>query len=83
MRGDVLSLENDTQQGDPLIVPVMRAGKRLGAAPGLAQIRARAAGELARLPEPLRRLERGFDYPVQVADALITLAREADRALAR
>jgi nicotinate phosphoribosyltransferase len=83
MRGDVISLETDTQQGDPLIVPVMRAGKRLSAAPGLAQIRARAADELARLPEPLRRLEPGFNYPVKVADALIALAREADRALAR
>jgi nicotinate phosphoribosyltransferase len=83
MRRDVLSLENDTQPGDQLIVPVMRAGKRLGAVPTLAQIRARAAGELARLPEPLRRLERGFDYPIEVADALVALAREADRALAR
>jgi nicotinate phosphoribosyltransferase len=83
MRRDVLSLENDTQPGDQLIVPVMRAGKRLGAVPTLAQIRARAAGELARLPEPLRRLERGFDYPVEVADALVAVAREADRALAR
>jgi nicotinate phosphoribosyltransferase len=83
MRRDVLSLENDTQPGDQLIVPVMRAGKRLGAVPTLAQIRVRAAGELARLPEPLRRLERDFDYPIEVADALVALAREADRALAR
>jgi nicotinate phosphoribosyltransferase len=83
MRGDVLSLENDTQPGDSLIVPVMRAGKRLGAAPTLAQIRERAARELARLPEPLRRLESGFAYPVQVADALLALARQTDRAIAR
>jgi nicotinate phosphoribosyltransferase len=83
MRGDVLSLENDTQPGDSLIVPVMRAGKRLGPAPTLAQIRERAARELARLPEPLRRLEPGFAYPVLVADALLALARQTDRAIAR
>jgi len=83
MRGDVLSLGNDTQQGDPLIVPVMRVGKRLEAAPALAQIRERAARELVRLPDPLRHLEPGFAYPVQVGDALAALAREADRARAR
>ena len=31
MRGDVLSVESDSQAGEPLIVPVMRGGKRLGA----------------------------------------------------
>ena len=35
MRGDILSLENDTQPGEPLIVPVMRAGKRIAPAPTL------------------------------------------------
>ena len=55
----------------------MRAGKRVTPTPTLAQIRERAARELARLPEPLRRLE-AFDYPVTIADALKALAREAD-----
>jgi len=79
MRGDVLSLETDSQPGATLILPVMRGGKRLAPAPTLAQIRERAAAELKRLPTPLRRLEVGFDYPVQVAEALKALAAEADR----
>ena len=78
MRGDILSLETDGQTGETLIEPVMRAGKRLGPAPTLAQIRERAARDLARLPAPLRQLQPGANYPVRVADALTTLAKQAD-----
>ena len=56
----------------------MLGGKRIAPSPTLAQIRARAAADLARLPEPLRKLETGVTYPVKVADALIALANEAD-----
>lgn len=83
MAGDVLSVESDTQTGETLVVPIMRGGKRLAAAESLEAIRARAARELARLPEPLRRLEQGVVYPVKVADALSALAQEADRFTAR
>ena len=79
MAGDILSIESDTQQGEALVVPVMRGGKRVTSAETLAAIRARAARELARLPEPLRRLQQGAGYPVTVAEALKTLAAEADR----
>jgi nicotinate phosphoribosyltransferase len=78
MCGDILSLEDDTQPGEPLVLPVMRAGKRIAPAPTLAAIRERAARDLARLPEPLARLELGADYPVKVADALTALAAEID-----
>jgi len=79
MAGDVLSVETDKHAGEALVVPVMRGGKRLAPAPSLDEIRARAARDLARLPEPLRRLEQGVTYPVQVAEALVKLAEEADR----
>ncbi|HEY2758558.1 MAG TPA: nicotinate phosphoribosyltransferase [Pseudolabrys sp.] len=79
MRGDILSVEGDAQPGEPLIVPVMRGGKRIAPPPSLADIRTRAARELARLPERLARLEPGVAYPVHVADALVALTREADR----
>jgi nicotinate phosphoribosyltransferase len=78
MRGDILSLEYDTQPGEPLVVPVMRAGKRTTPAPTLSAIRERAARDLARLPEPLRKLQLGAEYPVQVADALTALAAQLD-----
>ena len=78
MRGDVLSLETDKHDGEALIVPVMRGGKRIGPAPTLAQIRERTARELARLPEPLRRLEAGIAYPVEISAKLKALAAEID-----
>jgi nicotinate phosphoribosyltransferase len=78
MRGDVLSLEDDKHDGEALIVPVMRGGKRIGSAPTLAQIRERSARELARLPEPLRRLEAGATYPVKISAKLKALAAEID-----
>ena len=79
MSGDILTLEDDKKPGEPLIVEVMRGGKRVAQAPTLAQIRARAARDLARLPESLRQLQQGVDYPVAVSDALKALAVDADR----
>jgi nicotinate phosphoribosyltransferase len=79
LRGDVLSVESDTHAGEPLIVPVMRGGKRLAPAESLAAIRSRANRELGRLPAPLARLEPGHAYPVTIAPALTALAQEADR----
>ena len=78
MRGDILSLETDSQAGEALIAPVMRAGKRLAPAPTLAQIRERAVRELERLPEPLQKLEAGTDYPVQISKALSALVAQMD-----
>jgi nicotinate phosphoribosyltransferase len=77
MRGDVLSLEGDKQNGESLVVPVMRGGKRI-ATTSLAQIRDRAARNLAQLPEPFRRLETGTAYPVEISAKLKALAAEMD-----
>jgi nicotinate phosphoribosyltransferase len=82
MAGDALSIESDDQCGKPLIQLVMRGGHRIGPSPTLAEIRARAARDLALLPEPLRRLEPQGSYPVQVADGLVRLASEVDSRLA-
>src|SRR6266568_6285786 len=82
MIGDVLSLEDDDRSGEPLIELVMQAGKRLEPWPTLAEIRARAAQDLAHLPEPLRRLEPDASYPVEVSEALRRLAAEVDGRLA-
>lgn len=78
MSGDVLSVEDDKQKGEPLIVPVMRGGKRIAPSPSLDEIRKRASADLARLPERLRQLQPGVDYAVEVAGALKALAAEAD-----
>ncbi len=78
MARDVVTLESDAQTGEPLLVLVMRGGRRLAQAPSLPDIRRHAAANLARLPEPLRRLE-AFDYPVEIAPPLHQLAAAVDR----
>jgi nicotinate phosphoribosyltransferase len=83
MAGDILSLETDKQSGEPLIKPVMQNGRHVAPLPTLEEIRQHAARQLSRLPEPLRRLKPGTDYPVRVADALVRLATEVDSRLAR
>ena len=83
MAGDVLSLESDRQDGEPLLVPVMRNGRRLRPSPSLADIRAVAARDLERLPQPLRELTPETHYPVTVADALVRLAAAVDERIAK
>jgi nicotinate phosphoribosyltransferase len=78
MTGDTLTVEGDRQQGEPLLQRVMADGRRLAPSPPLEEIRAHAASQLAVLPEPLRRLEKGLEYPVTIAPALRRLAEEAD-----
>jgi len=83
MAGDLLSIDSASHPGEQLIEPIMKDGRRIGPAPTLSEIRARAASELGRLPQPLRELEPGMTYPVQIAEALVTLAAEVDNHLAQ
>ena len=82
MAGDILSIESEHHSGEPLIQPVMRAGRRIGPPPTLAEIRARATRDLARLPDRLRLLRPQESYPVEVAGALVRLAADVDSRLA-
>jgi nicotinate phosphoribosyltransferase len=83
MASDVMSLDSDPHEGEPLIEQVMKDGRRLGPKPALSDLRARAARELERLPPPLRDLQPGATYPVEVADALVKLAAEVDNRIAQ
>jgi nicotinate phosphoribosyltransferase len=80
MVGDVLTLESDVQEGEPLIVPVMRAGKRVAPQRPLNEIRDYARAQLATLPDALRSLDGDARYPVHVAPAIHALADAVDRA---
>jgi nicotinate phosphoribosyltransferase len=82
MSGDTLTLRDDEQEGEALVRPVMRAGKRLGERDSLETIRSRAARELERLPPSLRELEPAPPYPVTVAPALRELTGIVDKAAA-
>lgn len=78
MRGDVLGLAGDRESGEPLIRCVMENGKRTVPALQLAQVRQRTLAQLKQLPEGLKGLERGLDYPVTVAESVRRLARDVD-----
>jgi nicotinate phosphoribosyltransferase len=83
MSGDIMSIEDDQHAGEPLLQPVMQGGRRIAPGPTLADCRARAARDLARLPQPLHRLEPGSAYPVEVTGVLAGLAAEVDRRIAK
>lgn len=78
--GDTLALVDDASPGVPLLAPVMRDGRLVGATPDLAAARERARCELARLPEPQRGLGDAPPYPVAVTPALRALAATVDAA---
>jgi nicotinate phosphoribosyltransferase len=89
MIGDTLTLETPTPRspasgggkgggGEPLLELVMQNGRRLHPPAALDDIRRHAKSELERLPEPLRRLEAGAAYPVEVSRELADLAAEVD-----
>ena len=79
MMGDVLSVEDDKQGGEPQIHPVMASGQRIASQASLHDIRAHARRELERLPLELHKTKSQVPYPVQISTALEQLAAVADR----
>ncbi|MBI2316317.1 MAG: nicotinate phosphoribosyltransferase [Betaproteobacteria bacterium] len=75
---DRVSVEGDDCEGTPLIVPVMREGRRVGPLPTLAAARDYCRGQIERLPAPLKALETAPAYPVEISARLRLLAEQAD-----
>ena len=76
--GDTVTLVGETAAGEALLRPAMRAGRRVADFPTLAEARAHAAASLARLPEPLRHLDRCV-VPVAISRGIRDLAAALDR----
>ena len=70
---DVLTLVEDRQDGEPLLRPVMRAGKRVAPDLPLIAIRGHAAKQLSRLCARLNQHDDGPPVSVFVSAALQTL----------
>lgn len=77
--GDILTLESDPQDGEPLLMQYMKDGRRIAAAEPLDRIRRRARDQLASLPPPLARLDPAYEYPVAVSAVLRALAAAVDQ----
>jgi nicotinate phosphoribosyltransferase len=70
IRGDLVTLADEVAPGEPLLIPIVRAGKLTGELPSLGAIRSHCAAQLASLPEHLKRLDAECDYPVSYSDRL-------------
>jgi len=83
--GDLLALDEPGRsspgRGEPLIHPVMTAGRRVAPSPSLDEMRQRAKRELESLPDALQQLIPGATLAVEVASDLVELAAEVDSRL--
>ena len=86
-RYDRVALENEPAQGaQPLLAPVMRAGKRIAPVDSLPAARERCKSGLARMPKTCRQIRYAAVYPVRYSKQLKELldhVRERVRRSAR
>ena len=84
--GDVIALEGERMAGEPLLVPVMRAGQRVAQDPAvpLAELQKRCQSQIERLPAPLRALSvPDTAYPVRHSARLEALLEHVRERVAR
>lgn len=83
-RKDVIALANESHPtASPLLVPVMRAGKRLAPPEPLAAARARCAESLKHLPARLLSIQHAAPYPVRYSQPLKNLLQKVRRRISR
>jgi nicotinate phosphoribosyltransferase len=73
--GDHVTRAEETAEGEPLLVPLVRRGQLLAPLPSLDRIRRHCREQLASLPEPLLGLDAPPDYPISYSEALEADAR--------
>ena len=74
---DVISRwDEDLQDGEPLLVPVILKGELVYSFPDSAAMQAKAKAELAKLPEPYKRLTEAEKYPVVLSPGLEDLLEQ-------
>ena len=69
---------DDRQEGEPLLSPVMREGRRLAPSPALDDIRKQVSTGLSRIPDWMRALDQSSPYDVRISQALHDLAGSVD-----
>jgi nicotinate phosphoribosyltransferase len=73
--GDHVTRADETAEGEPLLVPILRTGRQVGALPSLESIRNHCRDQLAALPERLLALDAKADYPITYSETLEADAR--------
>lgn len=74
--GDILALEGEVCEGEPLLRQVIQQGQRIGDPEPLPSLRERVRDNLNRLPEKHRRLFNPEPYPVKISPQLNQLVKE-------
>jgi nicotinate phosphoribosyltransferase len=72
---DMIALRDEDLEGEPLLQPVMKGGKRLQAAESLDAIRERLQGEMEALGDGVKAIRDPVRYPVEVAPGLEALQK--------
>jgi nicotinate phosphoribosyltransferase len=67
---DVVARADESHEGEALLVPAMREGRRIGCGETLLALRQRVATELDRLPPRLRQVGDAEPYPVYLSERL-------------
>jgi nicotinate phosphoribosyltransferase len=73
--GDHVTRADESAEGQPLLVPILQAGRLVAELPSLDSIQNHCRAQLASLPERLRRLDAKPDYPVGYSEVLEADAR--------
>lgn len=78
---DIIALEDEKIDGEPLLVKVVDRGKIIYDFPSLEKIRERALDNLSRLHEKYKRLKNPAKYPVKLSPNLRKLINELEQKL--
>ena len=81
---DKIALEDEPANGgQPLLVEVMRDGRRTHRPELIGELRARTFGSLGRLPQKYRRIDRSAKYPVRYSQTLKGMLEKVRRRIGR
>ena len=78
--GDLIARQDETHDGEPLLIPVMKDGRRIAPAESLEAARNRAESQRERLPERIKRLENPDEYAVRFSKTLQEERRKTESA---
>jgi nicotinate phosphoribosyltransferase len=73
---DVVTLVSEPRDGEPLLVPVLRAGRPAAPLPSLRAARAACASNLNRLPAALKSLDERVSFQVAIDGSVERLAQQ-------
>src|SRR5690606_385101 len=74
IESDVVTLVAEPRDGEPLLVPVLRQGRPVDRALGLARARERCAASLRTLPPGVESLDRRAEFSATIDPCVLQLA---------